>query len=108
MDEIECFNCHDFGNVVANCRRRMHSSMQQIDQPKGGPTFRYRHSFNGHCFSCNIFGHKSIDFRSSVKRWRSNMSSKRLDPLTTYLGHIECYVCHNFRHMAKDCKIPKP
>lgn len=35
------------------------------------------------------------------------MTSKILDPLATYLGHIECNVCHNFGHMAKDCNIPR-
>lgn len=36
------------------------------------------------------------------------MRRKRLDPLATYIGHIECYVCHNLGHMAKVCKMPKP
>lgn len=42
-----------------------------------------------------------------MSRWKYNMRSKRSYPLATYIGHIKCYVCHNFWHMAKDCNMPR-
>jgi len=54
--------------------------------------------------SCNLFDQKAIDCRSSTRRCRSGMSKKRLYPLASLCGHIKCYMCHNFVHMAKDCK----
>lgn len=35
------------------------------------------------------------------------MNNKISDPLVSYLGDVECYVCHNFWHMAKHCKLSR-
>lgn len=34
------------------------------------------------------------------------MNSRRNTSFPTFLGHTRCYVCDNFRHKAKDCKLP--
>lgn len=106
MEKIECSNCHNFGHVYATCRRWKHMPMWQLNQPSRGSNFRYTSSFNGYCSACNMFSQKAIDCRSSTWRWRSDMNNKRSYPLASYLVHIECYVCHNFQHMAKDCNMP--
>lgn len=33
------------------------------------------------------------------------MKNRWLDPLSSYLSHVECYVWHNFENMAKYCKF---
>jgi len=34
------------------------------------------------------------------------MSSRRFDPLASYIGDVECYTCHNFSHIARKCLLP--
>jgi len=34
------------------------------------------------------------------------MRNKNLDPLASYIGQVECFMCHKFGNMAKDCLIP--
>ena len=48
---VECFKCHKYGHVAANCRSR--TILPQIN--------RYSSSFKGYCFSCNKYGHKAAD-----------------------------------------------
>lgn len=75
MNNVECFICHNLGNVAARCRRRM----VHIERSSAS---RY---FKGYCFSCNIFGHKAIDcYRRKMK-------------------HVRCYACNKFGHIAKEC-----
>jgi len=64
MNNFECFICHNFGHVVARCR----SIMVQDRHTERSSTSRY---FKGYCFSCNMFGHKSIDY------YRRNMKHVR-------------------------------
>ena len=42
--------------------------------------------FKGYCFSCNMFGHKAINFCRRIMK------------------HITCYACNEFGHIAIECK----
>ena len=39
-------------------------------------------------------------------RHGSNMRNRRFDPFSSYLNHLECYTCHKFSHMVRDCMLP--
>jgi len=54
-----------------------------------------------------MFGHKAIDCIFGMRRWKSSTSNKSLDLLVSYIGHVECYMCHNFGNMAKDFLMPR-
>jgi len=55
MNNVECFICHNIGDVAARCGSRM----VQDHHTERSSASRY---FKGCCFSCNIFGHKAIDY----------------------------------------------
>ena len=78
MNNVECFICHNFGHVAARCRSRM----VQGHHMERSPASSY---FKGYYFSCNMFGHKAIEF------YIRNMK------------HIRCYACNKFGHIAKEC-----
>jgi len=79
LNNVECFICHNFGHVVARCRSRM----VQDHHTEISSASRY---FKGYYFSCNIFGHKAINY------YRRNMK------------HVICYACSKFGHIARECR----
>lgn len=78
------------------------------------------------CYACNNYGHKAIDYRAyawNINTWsRNNYENSRYQvegnyvrrPLTAFDStynrfgalnyEIECYRCHNFGHIAKNCR----
>lgn len=102
VHKIECYSCHKFGHVVANCKSRMYRlnrhRLQKYQKPQRLAN-RYNNGFYGYCYSCNLFGHKAYDYRSNQWRWtklharyRFGMSSRIFYPPTPYLSHMERYV----------------
>ena len=77
---------------------------------------RYQQMFFVHFYSCNNFGHKSLNCRAYGKfhDYKKNTSSNEpklrnhnsFAPLQRY--NIECYKCNNHGHIAKDCKLMTP
>jgi hypothetical protein len=90
------------------------------------PTPRYRNIFLGLCYSCNNFGHTTINYRDYANDRNTWCKSSYENPKNHYeenyprnpheafeknynsfgaLGHeIECYICNNFGHIAKNCR----
>ena len=71
--------------------------------------------FLGHGYSCNNFGHKSLNCRSygkvpEYKKKSSSNKPKGNHNLFTLLQKydIECYKCNKHGHMARDCKLMAP
>jgi len=79
MNNVECYVCHNLGHVAARCRSRM---VQDYHLERSSRS-RY---FKGYCFSCNMFGHKAIEY------FRRNMK------------HVRYYACNKLGHIAKECK----
>jgi len=66
MYEVQRYNCHKYGHVVANCRRRVYRSQQQSLQQYQQPRIlgnMYNHSFYSYFYSCNSFVNKEINCR---------------------------------------------
>ena len=53
---VECFKCHNYGHVAANCRSRLFQSHTNRFY-----TERYSGFFKGYCFLWSKFGHKAAD-----------------------------------------------
>ena len=90
------------------------------------PMPRYQNFFSGLCYACNNYGHKVINCKTYTRygyNWSRNIyeNSKyqvegnyirrsQLAPNKNYnkfeaLDYdIECYICHNFGHIAKNCR----
>ena len=73
------------------------------------------HIFLGHCYSCNNFGHKSLNWRAYgkvleyKKKSSSNKPKGNHNPFTLLQKYdIECYKCNNHGNMARDCKMMTP
>jgi hypothetical protein len=60
-------------------------------------TPRYVNFFYGHCFYCTKFGHKVAYFTTYERNFKARKS---------YVAQhdIECYKCHNYGHIAHDCR----
>ena len=56
INNVECFKCHNYGHVAANCRSRSFQS-----QTNRFYSERYSGFFKGYCFSCSNFGHKAAN-----------------------------------------------
>ena len=85
---------------------------------------RYQSLFSVLCYVCNNYGHKAIDYRTHtryINGWSKNIyeNSKyqenhirrsQLAPNRNYnrfgaLDYdIECYICHNFGHIDRNCR----
>ena len=94
------------------------------------PMPRYQNIFLGLCYACNNYGHKAIYCRAygqSRNTWSRNMygnSMYRVEGNGVRKSHvaphrnynrfgalnyeIECYKCHNFGHIARNCRCKFP
>jgi hypothetical protein len=74
------------------------------------PKKRYENVFHGHCYSCNEYGHKSLEcifyarrdnerFHSTVRCWRCN----QVGHIATHCHIMRCYSCSGFGHKSQDC-----
>lgn len=69
------------------------------------------------CFNFPQFGHVLTFYRRKLgtymhpfgqqRRWKYSMNNKILDPLASYLGHVECYMRHKFALISKDFQMPR-
>ena len=75
--------------------------LPQASKWKGQPLTRYINHFQGYYYSCNEFGHKSVECKLCSKRGTKYYTSAQM-----YLGKIRCYVCLKLRHKATECKLP--
>jgi hypothetical protein len=68
---------------------------------------RYESIFNGHCFSCNIYGHKALDcrhhgrkqvgrFNNSIRCWNCN----HVGHIVAHCYTMRCYNCGGYVHKA--------
>ena len=111
MRSITCFSYHKPRNIAAYCKtKQIQYNQQRMQKMKRLPQAnkwrgqlftRYTNRFHGYCFSCNEFGHKSVECKLCSKRGTKYYTSAQ-----TYLGKIRCYVCLELVHKAKDCKLP--
>jgi hypothetical protein len=60
-------------------------------------TPRYVNLFFGRCFNFTDFGHKVVDCRA----YERNVQTRK-----AYVAphEIDCYKCHNYGHIARDCR----
>ena len=77
INNVECFKCHNYGHVSANCRSRMFQS-----QTSRFYTERYSGFFKGYCFSCSKYGHKAANCN------RRKTRTTHYDPYAYFSGHI--------------------
>ena len=90
FNNVECFKCHNYGHVAANCRSRSF-------QPQTNKSYieRYSGFFRGYCFSCNMYGHKAVDCkRRKIRNTHAYFS-----------GHMRCYSCNEYGHVEKECRL---
>ena len=82
INNVECFKCHNYGHVAANCRSRSFQS-------QSNRFYSERHSgfFKGYCFSCSKYGHKATDCNRRKNR------ETHYDPYAYFFGHIRCHAC---------------
>ena len=91
---VECFKCHNYGHVAANCRSRSF-------QPQTNSSYieRYSGFFKGYCFSCNKYGHKAADCKRRKNR------NTHYDSYVYFSGHMRCYACNKYGHVEKECRM---
>jgi hypothetical protein len=74
------------------------------------PKQRYENVFHGQCYSCNEYGHKSLEcryyatkdierFRNTLKCWRCN----QVGHIPAHCHTMRCYSCSGFGHKSQDC-----
>ena len=81
MNNVECFRCYNFGHVATRWRSIIFQANNHLTERSSASRY-----FKGHFCSCNMFGHKAIDF------YKRNMK------------HIGRYACNKFGHIAKECR----
>jgi hypothetical protein len=73
------------------------------------PKQRYENVFHGHCYSCNEYGHKSLDYRhcarkdngrfhKTLKCWRCN----QMQHIVAHCHTMRCNNCSGFGHKYRD------
>ena len=94
INNFECFKCHNYGHVAANCRSRLFQS-----QTNRFYTERYSGFFKRYCFSCNKYGHKAADCnrRKNIKVYD--------DYYAYFYGHMRWYACNKYGHVEKECRM---
>jgi hypothetical protein len=71
---------------------------------------RYENVFKGHCFTCNEYGHKTLDcthyvrkdvrrFNNMIRCWRCNL----VGHIVAHCHTMRCYNCSGFGHKSQDC-----
>ena len=68
---------------------------------------RYQQIVLGHCYSCNKFGHKSLNCKSygKVQDYKKNFRKTKYNhqkDQKEFFGYFHC--CHKFVHKATDCR----
>ena len=94
INNVECFKCHNYGHVAANCISILFQS-----QKNRFYTERYSGFFKGYCFSCSKFGHKAADCNRRKNR------KTHYDPYAYFSGHTRCYACNKYGHVEKECRM---
>jgi hypothetical protein len=61
-------------------------------------TPRYVNLFYGNCFYCTNFRHKVADYKDYKRNFQARSAY-------VVARNIECYKCHNYGHIASDCRI---
>jgi len=83
-------------------------------------TPRYTSTFHDYCYTCSNYGHRARDYGSMDKGFYQNRRDKftgRKHKVThtfdnriyntftpLFKSYIECYICHNLGHFARDCE----
>ena len=94
FNNVECFRCHNYGHVAANCRSRLFQSHTNRFY-----TERYSGFFKGYCFSCSKYDHKAADCNRRKNR------KTHYGPYAYFSGHIKCYACNKYGHVEKECRM---
>ena len=108
------------------------SDPREQESSRRPPMPKYQNLFSGLSYACNNYGHKAIDCRTYIRygyNWgrnryespkyheeRNYSRRSQISPNKNYnrfeaLDYdIECYRCHNFGHIARNCrsKITSP
>ena len=102
------------------------NDLRRYAPSRSPPISRYQSFFSGLCYTCNNYGHKAIDCRAYaryINEWgRNRYENSRYQVEENYIKKsqlafdinynrfgalnydIECYRCHNFGHIAKNCR----
>jgi hypothetical protein len=56
------------------------------------PKQRYKNVFHGHCYSCNEYGHKSLDCRHYARKDNGRFHNT-----------LRCWICNQVGHIAAHC-----
>ena len=60
---------------------------------------RYPMMFNGYCYKCNNYGHKSIHCKD-----HANITPRRNQDGF----YVQCYNCYRYDHFTKHCRMQGP
>ena len=71
-----------------------HDIIRKSTPPSQNLLLKYKVYFHGHCYSCNHFGHKVINYRDDQVRYRNAYM---------VLYNVQCYKCHDYGHIARNC-----
>jgi hypothetical protein len=88
---------HCEGNNIREYRDQPRHEFRKTTSQRRSFTPRYESFFYGHCFIFTNCGHKAADFKAYGRN-----GQVRNAYVTPY--HIECYKCHNYEHIAHDCR----